>query len=66
MKPAEIRDMTLDDLKLLYPFLSKEFFNIKLQHAMGRLDNPMRIPQIKKDIARINTIMREKELEKRA
>ncbi|HAG51472.1 MAG: 50S ribosomal protein L29 [Deltaproteobacteria bacterium GWC2_42_51] len=66
MKPAEIRDMTLDDLKLKIGELSKEFFNIKLQHAMGRLDNPMRIPQIKKDIARINTIMREKELEKRA
>lgn len=66
MNPAEIRDMTLDDLKLKIKELSKEFFNIKLQHAMGRLDNPMRVPQIKKDIARINTIMREKELEKRA
>ncbi|MBI3752453.1 MAG: 50S ribosomal protein L29 [Deltaproteobacteria bacterium] len=65
MKPSEIREMTLDDLKLKLKELSKELFNIKFQHATGRLDNPMRIPQIKKNIARVKTIMREKGLEKR-
>ena len=66
MKPSEIRELTLDDLQLKIKGLSKELFNIKLQHAAGRLDNPMMIPQLKKDIARMKTIIKEKGMEKRA
>lgn len=66
MKPSEIRELTLDDLQLKIKDLSKELFNIKFQHTAGRLDNPMKIPQLKKDIARMKTIIKEKGLEKRA
>lgn len=66
MKPSEIRELTLDDLQLKIKDLSKELFNIKLQHAAGQLDNPMKIPQLKKDIARVKTIIKEKGMEKRA
>ncbi|MBI3398791.1 MAG: 50S ribosomal protein L29 [Deltaproteobacteria bacterium] len=66
MKPSEIREMTLDDLNLKVKELSKELFNIRFQHTSGRLDNPMKISQLRKDMARVKTIIREKENEKRA
>lgn len=66
MKPSEIREMTVDDIKLKLKDISKELFNIKFQHATGRLDNPMRIPLLKKDAARMKTIIKEKVMEKRA
>ncbi len=65
MKPSEIREMTLDDINLKLKDVSKEFFNIRFQHVTGRLDNPMNIPRLKKDIARMKTIIKEKSLEKR-
>lgn len=64
MKPSEIREMTLDDIKLKLKEMSKELFNTRFQHATGRLDNPMRIPQLKKDAARMKTIIKEKAMEK--
>ncbi|MBI5328651.1 MAG: 50S ribosomal protein L29 [Deltaproteobacteria bacterium] len=66
MKAVEIREMILDDIKLKLNEISKELFNIRLQHAAGRLDNPMKISQLKKDMARIKTIIKEKSMEKRA
>ena len=42
--------------------LKKELFNLKFQHATNQLDNPQRIAAVKKDIARVNTILRELEL----
>lgn len=65
MKASEIREMTLDDIKLKIKDASKELFNIRFQHVTGRLDNPMNIPRLKKDIARMETIIKEKGLGKR-
>lgn len=65
MKPSEMREMTLDDIKLKLKDASKELFNMKFQHVTGRLDNPMNIPRLKKDIARMETIIKEKDSGKR-
>ena len=66
MKPAEIREMTLDDIKFKLKDMAKALFNVRFQHAAGRLDNPMKMPQLKKSIARMKTIIKEKDMEKRA
>jgi len=62
MKVNEIRDLEpaeqLDKLKAL----KEELFNLRFQHATGQLDNPMRIRQVKRSIAQIKTIVREREL----
>ena len=64
MKVNEIRDLEpaeqLDKLKAL----KEELFNLRFQHATGQLDNPMRIRQVKRSIAQIKTIVRERELAK--
>ena len=61
MKATEIRDMTQSELNAKLADLKAELFNLRFQHAINQLDNPMRIKAVKKDIARINTIIREKE-----
>lgn len=66
MKPSEIREMNMDEIKLKIKDVSKELFNIKFKHVTGRLDNPMNIPMLRKDIARMKTIIKEKGLGKRA
>ena len=62
MKVNEIRDLEpaeqLDKLKSL----KEELFNLRFQNATGQLENPMRIRQVKRSIARIKTIVREREL----
>lgn len=65
MKPSDIREMTLDDINLKLKELSKELFNIKFQHATGRLDDTSKIAGIRKNIARMKTIVKEKGLGKR-
>ncbi|MEM0530294.1 MAG: 50S ribosomal protein L29 [Candidatus Pararuminococcus gallinarum] len=61
MKATEIRDMTQSELNAKLADLKAELFNLRFQHAINQLDNPMRIKAVKKDIARIKTIIREKE-----
>ena len=61
MKATEIRDMTQSELNAKLADLNAELFNLRFQHAINQLDNPMRIKAVKKDIARIKTIIREKE-----
>lgn len=65
MKAPEIREMTLDDLQLKLKEMSRELFNARFQHVAGQIDNPMRIPQMKKDIARLKTVIREKGMNKK-
>lgn len=65
MKINEIRDMTAEELQVKLADLKKELFNLRFQHATNQLDNPMRISLTKKDIAKVNTVIREKELEAR-
>ncbi len=62
MKAEEIRDMSADEKKEQLKSLKEELFNLRFQHATGQLENPMRIREVKKDIARIKTIQREEEI----
>lgn len=62
MKAKEIRDMSLVELNDKLGELKAELFNLRFQLAVNQLDNPMRIKAVKKDIARINTVIRELEL----
>ena len=63
MKASEIRDMTAEELQDKLKTLKEELFNLRFQLAINQLDNPMRIKAVKKDIARVYTVIREQELE---
>ena len=62
MKASEIREMSAAELEKKLQELKEELFNLRFQHAVNQLDNPMRIGAVKKDIARVMTILRENEL----
>ena len=62
MKVNEIRDLKTEELQEKLQDLKKELFNLRFQHATNQLDNPMRIVEVKKAIARIKTVLREQEL----
>ena len=62
MKATEIREMTPAELTQKLSDLKAELFNLRFQHAINQLENPMRINAVKKDIARIKTVMRAAEL----
>jgi len=62
MKANEIRQMTDQELDAKLLDLKNELFNLRFQLATGQLDNPMRIKAVRKDIARVKTIVREREL----
>ena len=57
----EIRTMSAEDLEKKRADLKKDLFFLRMQHATNQLDNPVRINAVKKDIARIKTILRENE-----
>ena len=61
MKAAEVRDMTPDQLKDKLIQLKKEQFNLRFQRASGQLEKMSRIGEVRKDIARIKTILRQKQ-----
>ena len=62
MKAAEIREMNHEELTAKLKDLKAELFNLRFQHAINQLDNPTRIKAVKKDIARIKTIQRQREI----
>lgn len=62
MKVKEVRDMTTDELKNNLSGLKEELFNLRFQLATGQLDNSMRVKDVRKSIARVLTVMREREL----
>ena len=62
MKASEIREMTADELNSKLADLKAELFNLRFQHAINQLDNPMRLNIVKKDIARVKTQIRANEL----
>lgn len=62
MKVNQIRDLSHDEQLDKLKSLKEELFNLRFQHATGQLDNPMRIREVKRSIAQINTIIRESEL----
>ena len=61
MKASEIRKMTPEQLNEKLAGLKKDLFMLRMQHATNQLDNPMQLNAVKKDIARVKTIIREKE-----
>ncbi|EDM98957.1 ribosomal protein L29 [Pseudoflavonifractor capillosus ATCC 29799] len=62
MKATEIRKMSAAELEAKLGDLKKDLFQLRLQHATNQLDNPVRIAQVKKDIARVKTLIREQQL----
>ena len=62
MKANEIRKLSAAELETKLDDLKKDLFNLRLQHATNQLENPIRIAEVKKDIARVKTIIREQQL----
>ncbi len=62
MKIGQLRDLSVDELTAKLKELKTELFNLRFQQATNQLDNPMRIVEVKKTIARVNTLLREEEL----
>ena len=60
MKASEIRELSVEELEKKLADLKKELFNLRFQHAINQLDNPHKIDDVKKDIARVMTILHEK------
>ncbi len=66
MKASEIKDLSQKELDSKLKDLQAELFNLRFQHAINQLDNPMRIKAVKKDIARVKTVIRQNELTENA
>lgn len=62
MKIKEIKSLTNEELENKLKDLKSELFNLRFQLAINQLENPMRIRAVKKDIARVQTVIREKEI----
>ncbi len=62
MKINEIRDLSVEEINDKIKEAKAELFNLRFQNATNQLENPMRIAAVKKEIARLNTILKEKEL----
>ena len=66
MKAKEIRELSVEELEVKLTDLKKDLFNLRLQNATNQLDNPTRIAEVKRDIARVNSILREHQLTEKA
>lgn len=66
MKVKEIHALSAAEMDEKVVSLKEELFNLRFQHATGQLENPMRIREVKKTIARIKTVQREAELKAQA
>ena len=62
MKAKEIKEMTNDELAKKLESLKEELFNLRFRHATGQLENPNVLNTVKKDIARVKTVIREREI----
>ncbi len=60
MKAAELKKMSADELNAKLKELKGELFNLRFQHAINQLDNPHKLVEVKKDIARVMTVLNEK------
>jgi len=63
MKASEAVTLNSDELEERLTGLKKDLFFLRMQHATNQLDNPIRISQVRKDIARVKTVIRQKQLE---
>ena len=59
MNAKELRELNVNELQLKLKDLKEELFNLRFQLAINQLDNPMRITAVKRDIARVSTVLRE-------
>lgn len=66
MKASEVKELTTAELESKLKDLKAELFNLRFQLAINQLDNPMRISAVKKDIARIKTVLRANEIKSSA
>ena len=66
MKGKELHNMTDEELQKKLGELKRELFNLRFRHASGQLENPMSIVSCKRDIARVNTVIRARQLRSRA
>ena len=64
MKASEVVMLNPEELEEKLLGLKKDLFFLRMQHATNQLDNPIRISQVKKDIARVKTVIRKKQLER--
>ena len=62
MKAREFKEMSEAELRQKEKEVTEELFNLKFQHATGQLENTARLPQVRKDLARVKTLLREKEI----
>jgi len=62
MKPKDVRELTAEELTKKLSTLKEELFNLRFQLATNQLENPHRITDVKHDIARVKTVIREREL----
>jgi len=62
MKMDKIRELTMNELEAELKKMKNELFNLRFQHVTGQLENPMRMTDVKRDIARIKTVIRENEI----
>jgi large subunit ribosomal protein L29 len=64
MKASELRELTLAELEQKFLDLKGELFNLRFQHTVNQLDNPLRLAAVRKDIARVKTLIGEYERKK--
>jgi large subunit ribosomal protein L29 len=62
MKISELRELSPDELGRKLTDLKKDLFNLRMQHATNQLENPIRIVGVRRDIARVKTLLREEQL----
>lgn len=66
MKNKELRELTADELQQRHDDLWTELFGLRIKHALGQLDNPLRLRALRRDIARTKTLLREQGVEERS
>lgn len=62
MKARDLKEMSEAELRQKEKEVTEELFNLKFQHATGQLENTERLPQVRKDLARVKTVLRQKEI----
>jgi large subunit ribosomal protein L29 len=63
MRASEIRELSSDEIRQKLDEFTEELFNLRFQHATDQLENPMRVGHVRRDIARMKTVVKERELQ---
>ena len=66
MKASELRGLNAEDARIRLEELEEEAFNLRFQHVSGQLTSPIRLRQVRRDIARVRTVMRERDLQQQS